>query len=189
LSRHLTYGLGSSLRQIERASIVVTTLRSFVGHLEQVENVVDLNSIVEECLYFIKLRAAPALVEISLRLSPAPVEIRCERVLTGQVILNLCFNALDEMREAPSSTRRITITTSIEGEEGVFTVDDQGRGLDHDPFAESFTTKESGSGIGLALSHRIITRQHGRIWASTRLEGGSRFGFCLPRAAAGDNAG
>ena len=76
----------------------------------------------------------------------------------------------------------MVLTTTIEGDEGVLTVDDQGRGLPHDPFAQSFTAKERGSGIGLALSYRIITRQHGRIWAQRRPEGGSRFGFALPLA-------
>jgi len=67
----------------------------------------------------------------------------------------------------------------------VLTVDDHGRGVSRDPFAESFTGKPGGSGIGLALSHRIITRQHGSIWAELREEGGSRFGFALPLAEQG----
>jgi two-component system sensor kinase FixL len=65
------------------------------------------------------------------------------------------------------------------------TVDDHGRGPIRDPFTESFTSKEQGSGIGLALSHRIITRQHGRIWAERRPGGGSRFAFALPLTSRG----
>jgi PAS domain S-box-containing protein len=173
----LAYGIDSAVRQIERASTIVNSVRAFVGHLEHIHQVVDLNEIVAECLYFVRLRAAPAGVEVAVRCHPDPVAVRCERVLTGQVVLNLCFNAIDELATGPR--RELTIAT---GAEGVLTVDDTGRGLVRDPFEESFTAKEGGSGIGLALSYRIITRQHGTIWAERRPEGGTRFGVSLPLA-------
>ncbi|TNM37489.1 PAS domain S-box protein [Nocardioides albidus] len=184
----LGYGVESAVTQIERASTIVSTLRAFVGHLEHVEQVVDLNDIVTECLYFIRLRAGDPGVEVEVRLSAEPVPVRCERVLTGQVVMNLCFNAIDEMAQCDPERRRIVLATArdLPGS-GVFTVDDAGRGLRHDPFAVSFTSKAHGSGIGLALSHRIITRQHGRIWAERRDEGGSRFAFALPLVATPDD--
>ena len=179
---HLAYGVDSAVRQIERASTIVSSVRAFVGHLEHVRQVVDLNDVVEECLYFVRLRAAQPGVQVVAHRHPAPVAVRGERVLTGQVVLNLCFNAIDELAACDPERRRITITTRVDDGVGVLTVDDHGRGLSHDPFEESFTAKEHGSGIGLALSYRIITRQHGTIWAERRDEGGSRFGFALPLA-------
>jgi signal transduction histidine kinase len=95
------------------------------------------------------------------------------------VVLNLCFNAIEEMVQSPSAAKWIAVATAPGG---TFTVDDGGRGVPRDPFAESFTSKRHGSGVGLALSYRIITRQHGTIWAEKRDEGGSRFGFTLPLA-------
>lgn len=176
----LVQGIDGAVRQIERASTIVESVRAFVGHLEHIRQVVDLNAIVEECLYFVRLRAAPAGVDVAFEPAARPVPVRCERVLTGQVVLNLCFNAIDEMAQCPPSRRRVVIGTGIEAAAGVLTVDDRGRGFPRNPFEESFTTKEHGSGLGLALSHRVITRQHGRIWAERRAEGGSRFGFALP---------
>ncbi|EMD24511.1 PAS domain-containing sensor histidine kinase [Amycolatopsis azurea] len=185
IAGQMGYGLDSVARQIDRAKEIVGSLRSFVGHLEQVEQLVDLNEIVRECLYFIELSAAPNAVEVEVRLDPAPVPVRCERVLTGQVVMNLCLNAIDETAECEPLLRRITVSTQVKEGVGVLTVDDHGRGVSRDPFAESFTGKPGGSGIGLALSHRIITRQHGSIWAELREEGGSRFGFALPLAEQG----
>ncbi|GAB3443857.1 PAS domain-containing sensor histidine kinase [Actinophytocola sediminis] len=178
----LAYGIDSAVRQIERASTIVGSVRAFVGHLEHVRQVVDLNEVVEECLYFVRLRAAPAGVEVVARCAEGPVAVRCERVLTGQVVLNLCFNAIDELAACDPARRQIVVTTGVDGGAGVLTVDDRGRGLSRDPFEESFTAKEGGSGIGLALSYRIITRQHGKIWAQHRPGGGSRFAFTLPLA-------
>ncbi|MEU6657661.1 PAS domain-containing sensor histidine kinase [Streptomyces sp. NPDC046821] len=182
LDRQLRYGLDGASRQIDRAAAIVSTLRAFVGHLEHVEQVVDLNDIVRECLPFIRLRAEPVGVRLDLDLSAEPVRVRCERVLTGQVVLNLCFNAIDEMAECHASARHVLLTTDRRTDQGVLTVADRGRGLRRDPFSESFTGKAHGSGIGLALSHRIVTRQHGRIWSEPRPGDGSVFGFALPLA-------
>ncbi|WP_216897531.1 PAS domain-containing sensor histidine kinase [Nocardia alni] len=176
----LSYGIDSAIQQIERASAVVTSVRSFVGHLEHIREEVDLNEIVEECLYFVRLRAAEHGVRIEVRTHPDPVPVRCERVLTGQVVLNLCFNAVDEMAGFAEQLRVVTISTSVADGSGRVTVDDGGHGIAQDPFEEAFTSKSGGSGIGLALSYRIITRQHGTIWAERRPSGGSRFGFTLP---------
>jgi two-component system sensor kinase FixL len=168
------------VRQIDRASAIVSAVRAFVGHLEHPRQVVDLHDVVDECLYFVGLRAAEPDVRVVVHRHPEPLPTLCERVLTGQVLLNLCFNAVDEMAACPQGEREVVITTSVRDGEAVLTVDDRGRGPLRDPFAESFTSKEQGSGIGLALSYRIITRQHGRIWAEPREGGGSRFGFALP---------
>jgi PAS domain S-box-containing protein len=176
----LRFGIGSAVRQIDRASAIVGALRAFVGHLEHTRQVVDLHEIVDECLYFVRLRAADPQVRVVVHRQPEPLPTVCERVLTGQVLLNLCFNAIDEMACCAPGDRELVITTASRDGEAVLIVDDRGRGVLRDPFAESFTSKEQGSGIGLALSHRIITRQHGRIWAKARRGGGSSFGFALP---------
>lgn len=179
-AEHLALGVDNARRQIERASTIVGAVRAFVGHLEHVRKVVDLNDVVDECLYFVRLRAETSGVEVTVHEHPDPLLVRCERVLTGQVLLNLCFNAIEEMAPCSPERRVLTITTRIEDGDAVLTVDDLGSGVDRDPFAESFTSKEHGSGIGLALSYRIITRQQGRIWAERRVERGSRFSFALP---------
>jgi two-component system, LuxR family, sensor kinase FixL len=176
-------GLDSAVVQIQRAREIVNATRVFVGHLEHVDQVVDLDEVLDECLHFVRLRAAPPGVEVVVHRPGVPLLAWCERVLTGQVLLNLAFNAIDEAAACPPERRRVTITSGWSDGEGVITVDDDGRGLSRDPFEESFTSKEQGSGIGLALSHRIITRQHGRIWAEQRPGGGTRFGFALPLAA------
>jgi PAS domain S-box-containing protein len=178
----ITRGIDSARRQIDRASRIVEALRGFVGHLEHVGETVDLHDVVAECEYFVRLRAAAAGVEVVVEPSATPVVVRCERVLTGQVVLNFCFNAIDEMAEAGSADRQLRIVVRRGDGVGVVSVEDEGRGIVRDPFVDSFTSKERGSGIGLALSYRIITRQHGSVWAERRDQGGSRFSFALPLA-------
>jgi PAS domain S-box-containing protein len=178
------YGVSSAVRQIDRVATIVSALRAFVGHLEHVQQIVDLNDVVAECLYFIELRARAHHVRVDVQVDPMPLPVRCERVLTGQVVMNLCFNAIDEMSHVSEQNRVLLIETARQPDSAVLTVSDRGRGLDRNPFDESFTSKEHGSGIGLALSHRIITRQHGSIWGEHREGGGASFGFALPLAPA-----
>jgi two-component system, LuxR family, sensor kinase FixL len=83
----LALGIRSAQEQIERASAIVSAARLFVGHLEHVEQVIDLNAIVEECLHLVRLRARPGWVELDIQLDEEPVLVRCVRVLTGQVFL------------------------------------------------------------------------------------------------------
>ncbi|WP_459985292.1 PAS domain-containing sensor histidine kinase [Nocardioides sp. AN3] len=173
-------GIDSARRQIERASKIVEAMRGFVGHLEHVGESVDLHDVVADCEYFVRLRAADAGVEVVVEPNATQVVVRCERVLTGQVLLNFCFNAIDEMAAGGGSRLRIVVRPG-DGV-GVVSVEDEGRGIARDPFVDSFTSKERGSGIGLALSYRIITRQRGSVWAERRDEGGSRFSFALPLA-------
>jgi two-component system sensor kinase FixL len=92
-------GIDAAVTQIDRAATIVGAVRAFVGHLEHLEQVNDLNAVLEECLYFVRLRAAEHAVEVAVHHCAAPVPARCERVLTGQVLLNLAFNAIDHHRD------------------------------------------------------------------------------------------
>jgi PAS domain S-box-containing protein len=177
----LQHGLARTESQVGRAKEIVDSARRFVGHQESVAQDVDLNSVLDECEWFVRLRAEAAGVDVVVEPAPGAVVVRCERVLTGQVVLNLCFNAIDEMTGLTGDRPRVVRLSAGRGPGvGTISVEDDGRGVTRDPFAESFTSKEDGSGIGLALSHRIITRQNGSIWAERRAEGGSRFTFALP---------
>ena len=180
------FALDNARRQIDRASKIVKALREFVGHLEHVEMLVDLNAVVDESMYFIRLRAKSAGVRVHESWSEEPIPVRCERVLTGQVVMNLCFNAVDEMAGWPEEEREIFVSTSLEKDLGRFAVEDRGKGLRHldahQLFDQPFTSKEHGSGIGLALSHRIITRQHGELSAWSGEPRGAVFSFTLPLA-------
>lgn len=181
----VSWGLDNAARQIERAGRILASLRQYVGRLEQSEQLADLNTIVTDCEYFIELRAQEHGVRLSFDLTGEPLPVRCENVLIGQVVMNLAFNAIDEMARWPRPQRRVELATrwSADGY-AELVVRDFGQGLSEVPgdriFDGVFTSKENGSGIGLALSHRIITRHHGRIAAVENEPHGAVFSFGLP---------
>lgn len=114
--------------------------------------------------------------------------VRCERVLIGQVMLNLAFNAVEALHETTHGF--ITLATSRNGEFAEMHVIDNGPGVSDDALDRLFdgfsSSKEGGNGIGLSLCRNIVTRHDGRIWAQRSVTGWLDCRFTLPRRCTPD---
>ncbi|HCP55420.1 MULTISPECIES: PAS domain S-box protein [Pseudomonas] len=179
------WGLDNAVRQIEHASVIIKSVREYVVKLDQAEQVADLNEILAETQYFISLRAQPSAIDIEFAPCQERLLISCERVLIGQVILNLAFNAIEELAGLPQHQRKLRLYTYSHEGKVMLCVEDQGRGIgagqQEKLFDEFFSTKVSGNGIGLALCKSIIARHRGDIWAQNISPSGAMFCFTLPR--------
>jgi signal transduction histidine kinase len=106
-----------------------------------------------------------------------------------QVWCNLIGNALKYSAKRPEP--RVRVSGRIEGQEAIFQVEDNGAGFDmryadklFGVFQRLHRTEDfSGTGVGLAIVHRIITRHGGRISAQGAPDAGACFQFALPIAA------
>lgn len=189
----ILWGMENVLRQVERASVIIKSVRGYVVKLEQVEEVIDLNAIVNEVAYFIALRARDTGVKVTMRVAETPLWVSCERVLIGQVILNFAFNAIEAMNGVPAAERLLYLDTRQDGERVVMQVCDRGPGLDvgkqEKAFDGFFTSKTTGNGIGLSLCRNIVARHRGDVWFDAHAPHGASFCFSLPlrhRPAAAD---
>jgi C4-dicarboxylate-specific signal transduction histidine kinase len=97
--------------------------------------------------------------------------------------MNLVTNAVQALAEA-EGPRRIEIASGLSGGGVVIRVADSGPGVPpeageriFDPF---FTIKKDGSGIGLALSQRIVSDHGGRLTAGRSRWGGAEFTIEMP---------
>lgn len=182
----VAWGLDSAVRQIEHASLIIKSVREYVVKLEQAEQVVDLNDLLHEARYFISLKAQDAGVRLEMEPGAEPLPVSCEKVLIGQVILNLAFNAIEEMAGLPAERRALRVHTRVSDGKALLCVEDRGRGIDAGAreklFDGFFSSKVSGNGIGLALCKNIIGRHRGDIWAQNVEPSGAMFCFTLPLA-------
>lgn len=112
------------------------------------------------------------------------VELDCDERQISRALLNLVLNALDAVGEG--GTVRIDAATDrrTEGLAG-FVVEDDGPGIPPDQldriFNPFFTTKDTGTGLGLGIVHRIAEAHGGRITAVNRPEGGAKFTLYVPQ--------
>lgn len=125
-----------------------------------------LKALIEETLILAQTSGVQARIDFITELDPSLTAIVADRELLKQVILNMLINAV----QAITARGEIRIRTWMyTANQQAITIEDNGCGIDlslqgkiFDPF---FTTKASGTGLGLALSQRIINA-HQAIFAS-----------------------
>src|SRR5262249_53542086 len=110
--------------------------------------------------------------------------VQGDRVQVQQVVLNLILNAVEAMGSIESAPRELLVRTE-QAQTGVLVaVGDAGPGIDPahlervlTPF---YTTKPSGTGMGLSICRSIMAAHGGRLWAEANEPRGAIFQFTLP---------
>ncbi|MBK1716888.1 ATP-binding protein [Thiocystis violacea] len=196
-TRRLQSGLGQTdeligamnqiTAQAKRASEIIKRLRALVGKQPPTRAPADLNHLVREVCSFLEFETSRIGVQIELDLDPNEIPVCVDLVQVEQVLLNLVGNALDALEERPEDGRHLRLRTTMDSERAHVAVEDSGPGISperiqglFDPFV---TTKDSGMGMGLAISQTIVENHEGRIWAESSLGQGSTFHMSLPLSA------
>lgn len=165
--RSLAYGIDQIESQLRRAADIVSSVKRYVRRIESTAALMDLNASTAEALYFVRLRAAEKGVRVFADRPERNLYIRGESVMVGQVIINACMNALDEIAQPTTTVKELTLTTGESDGYAFVTVQDQGRGIGETAVPGltdgAFTTKIDGSGIGLLISQHIVERHGGTI--------------------------
>jgi PAS domain S-box-containing protein len=161
----------------------------------------DLDGVVSQLLEYtrpVKLRLKPALcasvvaaavgyVETEWRvrihqLVPADLSVMVDPDLMRQVFLNIVLNAV----QAIEGEGEVFISAQTDGDNAVVSVRDTGCGMTEEQlqhaFSPFFTTKEQGTGLGLALAAKIVESHGGTVEAESRPGEGATFRVRIPRA-------
>ena len=171
--------------QANRAGEIIRRLRNLVRRRETGFSTVNINDVVREVLDLMASEAKQEGVVVESLLADDLPQIHVDVIQIEQVILNLFRNALDAMKEIPVDRRKLTIETSMAGDDLIeVSVRDTGRGLPSEIagkiFDSFFTTKPEGLGMGLSLGRSIMEAHGGRLWFEPDHEEETLFKFTLP---------
>lgn len=143
---------------------------------------IEMEPLVRECLAE-ALEQADPVPHIVVNRLPA---CRGDRALLKQVWANLIGNAVKY--SSHTAAPRIEISGFEESSECVYTVSDNGAGFDMQYYDKLFGVFQrlhgmeefSGTGVGLAIVMRIVTKHRGRVWAEAEVNRGATFHFSIP---------
>jgi two-component system NtrC family sensor kinase len=161
---------------------VVKKLMLFARQTPPRRNLVDLNKIISEGLYFLESRCQKAGVAIVRCLEPGLPSIMADQSQLNQVLVNLVVNAVQAMPDGGT----LTIKTSAADGNIILSVEDTGIGMSKEVikklFIPFFTTKDvnEGTGLGLSVVHGIVTLHGGAIKVTSEEGKGSAFEIQLP---------
>jgi C4-dicarboxylate-specific signal transduction histidine kinase len=177
--------LGSLDADIQRATTIVTALRSIFNDDDLNIKEVELGNLIVKVLDIVKpelnskdIQVQPR-VDKDLLIKAIPIEIE-------QVILNLFNNAIDALANSEMQKRLITIDATKVGQSIHLSIADNGKGVPFEFKDQLFellsTTKQTGMGLGLWLCKHIITRYGGTIKYEDAIGSGAKFVITLPSA-------
>lgn len=140
----------------------------------------NLNEIVSSVLSFLEPEAEEKKIEIVSSLSPFIPNIELDSRLVKQALLNLIQNAFAAM----DSGGKLTLTTKNDGDYVSLRISDTGCGIEEEKMAKIFepyfTTKASGTGLGLTLVYKIMKEHHGDIHVTSQVGKGTTFLLDFP---------
>lgn len=176
--------LGNIQQNAKKMSTLIDDLLAFsrLGKKVVQKKQLDMNELLEGVLLDLSKAQSHHATITSDELLPAFGDYS----LIHQVLINLVSNAVkySSKKDRP----QVHISSQRSGNEVVYTVSDNGVGFDmkyahklFGVFQRLHTMEEfEGTGVGLAIVQRIVSRHGGRVWADSKLNEGTVFNFSLP---------
>ena len=167
-------------REAGRLREILDDFLRYAGRIELDRKPVDLNRMLEELVDFFTPQAQAHRVQLRLRKHATPVIAQVDERMLKQAVLNLMLNAVQAM----TGGGELILSVAPRGRDAVIDVIDTGPGIPPDAISQIFqayyTTKKSGTGIGLAMTKRIVEEHGGRIDVRSEVGKGSDFSIVLP---------
>ncbi len=173
--------------QVSRISEIISNIRS-LARLEKTTEPepVSLNDVVTEVVSIIRRQFKVHNIEIELALGRGLPPVLAQQARIQQVVTNLVVNAYQALDGFERPDKRITVVTASSGGALQLKVRDNGPGISDlvaDNIFDPFVTTKTGAdsmGLGLFITHTIITELDGIITAENLPVGGALFTVSLP---------
>ena len=183
--------LQGATEQAHRAGEIVRHCRQFASKQPMERHIVNLNELTHETVRFLDSDARDNNIEIQVTLDKKLPTVKIDKVQIQQVLVNLIRNGIEAMQNNNGRTRKLSVYTHLNGKnsqsrEAQVTIKDTGQGFElsqiDNLFKPFYTTKSNGMGMGLSISHSIISAHGGQLWLDEQDNENTKFHFTLPIA-------
>jgi signal transduction histidine kinase/streptogramin lyase len=145
---------------------------------------IEVNDVIRELVALLNTEMIEHMIAIQTKLAENLPQVIADQVELQQVLMNLTLNGMESMKEMGKAGTLRIVTQHAEEGFVMISVIDTGKGINPEEaehiFDAFFTTKEEGTGMGLAISRSIIESHGGRLWFTPNTGPGATFHFTLP---------
>jgi signal transduction histidine kinase len=175
-----------SLSELKRVTTLITDLLALGKSPKAKRSMVALAPTLEPVLRLMESTAQKRGVELTSHLAPRLPEVWADPDQLKQVVLNLLLNAIEASPSEGHVHLSVNARRPVLGDTLTVAIDvyDEGPGIPkerlEDIFHPFFTTKETGTGLGLALVHQMVVEHGGEITVESELGHGTVFHVVFP---------
>jgi C4-dicarboxylate-specific signal transduction histidine kinase len=178
--------LAHIVKNANRAGEIVDRIRNQIRKAPPQKKRFDLSEAINAAIELARSAIVENGVSVQTRLAEDSFAVRGDRVQLEQVLLNLILNAVEAMGTVEAGARELLISTERSHTGVLVAVSDSGLGINATDlervFQAFYTTKSSGTGMGLLICRTIIDAHGGKLWAEANEPRGAVFQFTLPDA-------
>jgi signal transduction histidine kinase len=165
---------------INRISEILKQLSGFTKMPVEEQKQCNINEIIETSVNLIQYDKKAKNITITKELAPSLPDIAADGNQLSQVFVNLTLNAIDAMPNGGT----LTVRSFVKGDDIAIQFEDTGVGIPKEDITKIFdpfyTTKEKGTGLGLAVSYNIIKKMNGTLTVDSEADKGSIFTITIP---------
>lgn len=179
-SKHLVSTMESLLHQVENLSEIATSFSEFARMPNPNNEIIELREILELNVETFREKGQ---ISLNWELDEQNVNINADKNMLSRSIGNIILNGIQSVNI--NRQAEITISVSDNEKDLLIEINDNGEGIEEETkdkiFRPHFSTKSSGTGIGLALAKKAVEGAGGTISFESEIGKGSSFIITLPK--------
>lgn len=169
------------LDELDRIEQIVGEMVVLAKPAQEEKSQVDFSTLLHDTLNLMSPQASMQNIMLRLEIEPGLPFVMGVRNQLKQVMINLIKNSIEALEE---NKGEIIITATYDAEHIFISVADNGKGIESKVLSKLgtpfFSTKDSGTGLGLMISYRIIQNHEGEIKVESKPGVGTEFRIILP---------
>jgi len=169
------------LKEIDRLNLLITDFLDYAKPEKRPETVMNLKDNLEEVILLVK-RHPEITKDFAWEVELSDASITGFHEKLKQAFLNIVINSIQAMKD--SAQPRLSIRLSAQGGQAVVSISDTGSGMSEETKRKMFepfhTTKVKGTGLGLAVTHKILEMHSAQITVNSEINVGTEFVIKFP---------